>query len=194
MPLIYEGTLRQIGRVKKFEGLQKSASRILTEDALAGAGQSFDIFLSHSVIDAEVILGLRSFLEGYGYSVYVDWIEDAQLDRSKVNEKTAALLRERMKNCKSLFFAVTGNHSNSKWMPWECGYFDGYNGRVVICPISQSARTSRFSGQEYLELYPYIDEENTRGGKKQLWVNKPPNLFLSLDDWLAGQIIFKKME
>ncbi|MDN3017178.1 hypothetical protein PH210_13350 [Paenibacillus sp. BSR1-1] len=75
--------------------------------------KTYDIFLSHSFLDARKILGLKNFIEELGYSVYVDWIEDNQLDRSKVSKETADVLRTRMQNCKSLFFAVSENSDNS---------------------------------------------------------------------------------
>jgi hypothetical protein len=83
--------------------LQKSAGRILAEQARAfDAAAHYDIFLSHSFKDAEIILGVKKVIEDLGLTVYVDWIEDADLDRSKVTVKTAAVLRERMKSCSSL--------------------------------------------------------------------------------------------
>ncbi len=68
----------------------------LLETAAFNANDSFDVFLSHSSKDAEVILGIKLLLEGQGLSVYVDWIVDTQLDRTKVNAETAETLRDRM--------------------------------------------------------------------------------------------------
>lgn len=36
-----------------------------------------------------------------------------------------------MRQCKSLFFVTTTNATNSKWMPWECGYFDGLDSKPM---------------------------------------------------------------
>lgn len=142
---------------------------------------SFDIFLSHSYLDKETVLGLKNYLFSKGLSVYIDWIDDKELDRSKVNEETADRLRKRMKQCSSLFFATSTNSSSSKWMPWECGYFDALKGKVVILPIAKSD-VSTFKGQEYLSLYPYIDATSTT-----LWVNDPTSGYCSLGDWLNGK-------
>lgn len=124
----------------------------------------FDIFLSHSFSDKAVVLQLISELEAYGYTVYVDWIVDPDLDRSYVNESTANKLRQRMKQCKSLLYATTENASNSKWMPWELGYKDGNNGKAAILPIKKD---QDFDGQEYLGIYPIIDNDNDT----YLWIN-----------------------
>jgi hypothetical protein len=65
--------------------LQKSAERLLTEDAQSfSSAKHYDIFLSHSYDDAEIIYGVKKLIEGLGLSVYVDWIDDAKLDRSKM--------------------------------------------------------------------------------------------------------------
>ena len=42
----------------------------------------FDVFLSHARVDEDVVYGAKRELERYGFSVYVDWIVDTQLDRS----------------------------------------------------------------------------------------------------------------
>ena len=138
--------------------LRKSAATALTT--------TFDIFLSHSSLDAEVILGVKELLEGEGLTVYVDWIEDAQLDRSRVTAQTAELLRTRMRHSRSLIFATSETSSRSKWMPWELGYFDGFRpGFVAILPLVSSA-SADFSGQEYLGLYPYLEDINWNTGMR----------------------------
>ena len=58
---------------------------------------SFDIFLSHAVKDADLILGVKTLLEESGFTVYVDWIIDPLLERDKVNATTANILRKRMR-------------------------------------------------------------------------------------------------
>ncbi|HEY1914700.1 MAG TPA: hypothetical protein VGH27_03905 [Streptosporangiaceae bacterium] len=115
----------------------------------------FDIFLSHSYEDARVIEGVKTLIETTErLAVYVDWIQDAQMDRSQVTESTAQLLRQRMGHCKFLLYVSSEASPNSKWMPWELGYFDGLKGgKVGILPLVRS-EGERFHGQEYLRLYP----------------------------------------
>jgi hypothetical protein len=45
----------------------------------------YDNYLSHCFRDAPIILGLKIEIEIMGYKVYVDWVDDAQLDRTKVS-------------------------------------------------------------------------------------------------------------
>jgi hypothetical protein len=124
----------------------------------------FDIFLSHSSEDARVIVGVRAMLEKEGMKVYVDWLEDPELDRSRVNTTTAATLRARMNHCGYLLYASSHSSSNSKWMPWELGYFDGRRpGHVGILPIVAAPGES-FVGVEYLGLYPVVERVNFQSG------------------------------
>jgi hypothetical protein len=118
--------------------------------------ERFDIFLSHSTDDSDLVLGVMILLQKQGLSVYVDWVVDHQLDRSRVNKETAAVLRERMKHSSSMMYIATDNAINSKWMPWELGFFDGDKpGRVSILPLLDS-ENQNFQGQEYLGLYPVV--------------------------------------
>ncbi len=77
----------------------------------------FDIFLSHSSADKDAIRGLKEKLEkDFGFSVYVDWINVPQLDRSNVTSATANILKKRMQHSKCLFYATSSNSSKSIWM------------------------------------------------------------------------------
>lgn len=121
---------------------------------------SFDIFLSHSSKDKQLILGVKQFIEDSGYSVYIDWVDDPQLDRANVNVQTADVLRTRMKQSKFLLYIDSNNANASKWMPWELGYFDGYKpNKIGILPIRQNPE-GYYTGQEYLGLYPKIEKNS----------------------------------
>jgi hypothetical protein len=154
MALYTEDALRALGKPK---GISKTAATELTEEVeTAKKTGSFDVFLSHSLKDAQVILGVKRLLESMGLVVYVDWIVDSDLDRSKVTSATAERLRIRMKQSKSLVYAHSNNSPGSKWMPWELGFFDGCNGHIAVLPIAKGAGES-FEGQEFVGLYPYLD-------------------------------------
>jgi hypothetical protein len=152
--------------------LQKSAGQLLTEEARGfSAGRQYDIFLSHSHDDAELILGVKKLIEDLGLTVYVDWIEDAKLDRTKVTRQTGTLLRARMRSCSSLIYVHSANSSDSVWMPWELGYFDGFRPHQVwILPLV-STSDSEFAGQEYLGLYPTVDKIASLHGRQNLGFN-----------------------
>jgi TIR domain len=118
----------------------------------------FDIFLSHSLTDALLVMAVRRLLESQGLRVYVDWIDDPLLDRNSVTSSTARQLRERMGQSRSLIYATSKAASKSRWMPWELGYFDGFKDpdHVCILPIENGSSLS-FDGQEYLGLYKVIE-------------------------------------
>ncbi|POA27744.1 MULTISPECIES: toll/interleukin-1 receptor domain-containing protein [unclassified Pseudomonas] len=119
--------------------------------------ERFDIFLSHSIKDKDLVEGVGVLLRERGYNVYIDWMNDEELDREHVDKKTADRLRQRMRNCSSLIYIATGQSAESKWMPWELGYFDGCkSGAVAILPLVDSL-SSGFNGQEYLSLYPLVE-------------------------------------
>src|SRR5690242_9492968 len=160
--------------------LRKSASSLLS-DYSTGASQTitFDIFLSHSSLEAEEI----------GFTVYVDWIQDPELDRSKVSPSTAERLRGRMNQCRSLLYAASPSATDSKWMPWELGYFDGIKGRVAILPVlERDPGTEVFHGQEYLGLYPYVTKDRARKTQQlTLWVLTDSQTYVSFQEWLEGR-------
>ena len=167
--------------------MTKSASTILLEDSSSFSEyKTYDIFLSHSSKDADVIYALKKDLEGFNYSVYVDWIEDPDMDRSKVNPDTAKRLQKRMDACSCLLYATSPNASNSKWMPWELGYLDGKKQRVAILPISDTITNSNiFTGQEYLGIYPYITKEVPKNSTIELlWVQSDLASYVEFDSWL----------
>ncbi|WP_421870140.1 toll/interleukin-1 receptor domain-containing protein [Marinoscillum sp.] len=139
--------------------VENAAKRTLNETVNAQKRYStkkYDVFLSHSSKDASLILGVKYELEEKGFSVYVDWIDDSEIDRSKVTAENAAMLRDRMRNCNSLIYVYTKNATQSKWMPWELGYFDGYKGTVAILPVLDSKHET-FKGVEFVGVYPVIE-------------------------------------
>jgi hypothetical protein len=155
------------------------------------SARHFDVFLSHSISDAKLVLGIVAFLETQGLRVYVDWIVDREMDRSTVTSATAERLRDRMRQSSCLIYAHSSRSSASKWMPWELGHFDGFKAAVAILPIAQTAQTS-YSGQEYLSLYPYVDRKTM-----SLWVNRgsaPARLFRGsgpkeFGTWLTERLV-----
>ncbi|MBM3603254.1 MAG: TIR domain-containing protein [Alphaproteobacteria bacterium] len=190
MTTFTESRIRQ--RAQRKTGIYRNATAVLKEEvASAKAKSSFDIFLSHSTSDAEIILGVKGVLEDYGKTVYVDWLEDPQLDRSRVTPATAETIRGRMRQCRSLVYVHSVNSGSSKWMPWELGYFDGFNGAVVILPVTRSGES--FQGQEYLGIYPYIDEAPIQGGTtNKIWINKSSTASKQWDIWIEDPRAFRK--
>nr|WP_237719485.1 toll/interleukin-1 receptor domain-containing protein [Pseudomonas luteola] len=146
----------------------RSLGEMITESMESSKGATrFDVFLSHSINDAELVLGVKALLEEMGKKVYVDWADDPELDRSQVNKHTAERLRGRMKQSETLLYIATENATSSKWMPWELGYFDGHKpNKVAILPVLEN-ENQKFEGQEYLGLYPSVDKDSLNGPPRQ---------------------------
>lgn len=187
MALFRIDELRTLSR-KVAGDVRKAEQAVLRESATFSRAKTYDIFLSHSFSDAEVIHGVSLALNAMGYRVYVDWLEDRELDRTRVTRATAELLRDRMGACRSLFFATTVAAAESKWMPWELGYFDGLKGKSAILPVSASASTTdSFVGQEYLGLYPYVTKALAQGGNvERLWIHTAADVYVVFEKWLEG--------
>jgi hypothetical protein len=162
-----DGILRtaSLGYLNPTEALSARTASVSQSD-------TFDVFLSHSFKDASLVLGIANELESQGVSVYIDWVVDRQLDRTKVTAKTASLLRKRMSQCDSLTYANSTSSPSSKWMPWELGYFDGARrGPISIMPIDDDVPGSQ--GQEYLGLYPAIERLRTTSGRHIIAAVRP---------------------
>ena len=190
MPLLTEKRVRDAAR-QITSSFQKSVGRVLREVAKAQLAEGvFDIFLSHSYDDKELVLGAAAILEGFGFDVYIDWVVD-DLDRSRVTPAHAAILRKRMRQSKALLYLKSENSTDSTWMPWELGYFDALRGRVGILPVTRSTRRE-FDGNEYLGLYPYVDVDFDRRNAERLWINRSPKEYGQLREWLDNRDAIQK--
>ncbi|MGB8409275.1 MAG: toll-Interleukin receptor [Gallionella sp.] len=197
MALFTEATIRKRAHdeLRKSGLLKKSEQLIVESTAAYSTAKSYDIFLSHGIRDADLILGMKGTLEDLGYIVYVDWIEDPQLDRSRVTPATADKLRQRMNSSKSLFFVTTANTDSSKWMPWECGYFDGKKEKVAIVPILAESYDNSYSGQEYLALYPYAVQQQNRAEKETLYIRRSKSRYTTYNTWVItpnSQVVWQE--
>ncbi len=148
---------RRAGRSRAVR--ESGTAGMLLREAAAAPTVRFDIFLSHSLRDAEVVLGVKTILEQVGLSVYVDWIVDPQLDRDRISAATAQQLRIRMIQCSSLIYVATAAATESKWMPWELGYFDGRRSAEAVAILPLVEYQGQYIGQEYLGLYPEIEND-----------------------------------
>lgn len=163
--------------------LQKSAGWVL-ESCTASIDETFDVFLSHSSAEPEeILLGVKAMLEDAGLSVYVDKYSDPHLSPDKVTIETAEILRGRMRKSNTLLYIYSQHSQKSRWMPWELGFFDGIKGDVGVIPVTHSQEET-FKGEEYLNLYPYVDAAPTNGGtENRLWINKSQKTYAQLSGW-----------
>lgn len=204
MALITFDDIRSVGRAKYAQELRgrTAASVLESVEQRAALTANFDVFLSHSYqdrnLDENKILETKGFLEDFGYSVYVDWYIDRQLNRDKVTSATATLLRTRMDHCRCLLFVVSSNSSESKWMPWELGYKDGNTGKnsslgqVAIVPLVKESGRYEYNGVEYLGIYPYVTVDNDTEGIRRLWIHADSDKYVTFEAWLNGTKPYKR--
>lgn len=158
MPLLNEREIRD--RAKR----RTDAENLTAHECLARIqGRShgrYDVFLSQTIRDAEIVLGVYDYLEERGYAVFCDWIELPEMDRAAVTPSNAAAVREAMRASDSMLFIDTQGAAQSRWMCWELGWFDAAKGHVAILPVV-AQDTEYYYGREFLGLYPYarIDSE-----------------------------------
>lgn len=109
----------------------------------------FDVFLSHSSLDANMLLELKACLNSNGLNVYIDWMSDrSSLKRELLQKSTAEVLLKRMNASTTLLYVYTENSNKSCWMPWELGYFHGLGRKICVFVPEEIERPM------YLNLYP----------------------------------------
>ena len=150
------------------------------------ANKKYDLFISHSYMDKELVEVLYKMFEESGYEVYIDWKEEKLQNRENVSADTARILKNRINSCLGLSFIATGNIVNSKWCPWELGYADGKKNRAAILPITKE-EVYEYNGLEYLGIYPYITYSKIQNSNiYEFWVHdvKDKNKYTTLKKWL----------
>ena len=153
------------------------------------------IFLSHKHDELEQLEGAVSFLKDNGVEVYVDWLDDGM--PVSTSGQTAVRIKEKIKENDKFILLATEAAINSKWCNWELGLGDAakYINNIAILPIKKDY--SDFSGNEYLQIYPYIYNieyyQNFKGyyRSKGAYVVFPSingnDKVISLTDWLKSR-------
>jgi hypothetical protein len=136
------------------------AEGVAVDEALRRASRQrrsrYDIFLSQTSRDAEIVLGVYAILTGLGFAVFCDWIEAPKADRNEVTPANAAFIRATMGVSDTLLFLDTEGAAQSLWMCWELGWFDGGRGPVAVLPVLAEGE-HYYRGREFLGLYPYVE-------------------------------------
>jgi TIR domain len=150
-------------------------------------------FLSHSSNEPEeILLGIKELLEDDEMSVYVDKYTDPNMSLVAITSQTAETLRRRMRQSSALLFVYSQYSTKSRWMPWELGFFDGLKGKVGVVTVVGN-QPDKFKREEYLNLYPYVDQSTAeRGSVQMLWINKQSDEYARLKAWVKGVADIKK--
>lgn len=114
------------------------------------------VFLSHKHTDVDYVKQVRAILEHFHKSVYVDW-QDPTMQHI-TNAQTAETIKSNINRCKKFILIATNDAIASKWCNWEVGFADALKydrGNMALFPIADTS--NRWSGNEYLRLYPRIE-------------------------------------
>ncbi|WP_112196663.1 TIR domain-containing protein [Pseudomonas sp. LG1E9] len=167
--------------------VSRSTKLIKSSNEAYASSETFDVFLSHSSNEpSEIIFGIKGLLEDAQLKVYLDKVDDPQMSPAHVTPETAEILRVRMRQSRSLLYVYSRHSTQSRWMPWELGFFDGVKGTVGILPVVQHTQNI-FKGEEYLGVYPYVDFVGVANSSdKKLWINSSVNEYADLARWVKG--------
>lgn len=83
---------------EKYDFLISSIKSSIDEEnykKIESSDDQFDIFLSHSYQDKEIIPHLKKTLENLGFRVYVDWINDKFFSREHVDKKNSCFFTKK---------------------------------------------------------------------------------------------------
>ena len=144
--------------IKSYQRSTKSMTLSLNESLRSFKNESTSyktkIFLSHKHDEKEKLEGAISFLKSFGVEIYVDWLDEGM--PKTTSGTTARRIKEKIKENNKFILLATEEAIDSKWCNWELGLGDAakYIENIAILPIKKDYRD--FSGNEYLEIYPYI--------------------------------------
>lgn len=128
-------------------------------DAPGGFVQRTSVFFSHKHDDLDDVKGVIGYLQQhYNAKVYIDSQDERQPVRTCV--ETARKIKNEIENCDKFIFMATEGAIASKWCNWELGYGDSLkyeSGNLAFIAFRDSKIShGNFSGNEYMELYPFI--------------------------------------
>ena len=194
MTFLTEESMRQRAR-EWVQRAGQSADELLKRQSTQSLTR-YNVFLSQTARDAEIVLGVYSFLVEKGLTVFCDWITARNETGAQVTPANAETIRSAMSVSDTLLFIDTEQAEQSRWMCWELGWFDGGKGLVGVLPVLPEAKRS-YRGREFLGLYPYIELNevgelmvvrpivtNSRG----ITIIESPNS-TGFDHWRAGQSV-----
>lgn len=140
------------------------------------AMKRYNVFMSHSSRDKDIVLDLVAHLNSLDYAVYVDWISDREdMDREKTNADTAMVLLERMKQSNALMVIQTQDASVSPWVAWEIGFYLSTGKKICVYDVGGPSAYI----PEFMRMHPKV-----RDIEGQLLV-EVSNQQLLLRDWLS---------
>ena len=161
MSIITKSQLSSFGSERST--FDKSINISLSESKNESSIGKVTIFLSHKHDENEELDNAIRFLKKFNVDVYVDW-QDEGMPKS-TSGVTATKIKGQIRSNDKFIFLATEGAIKSKWCNWELGYGDArkYIEHIAILPISDNY--SKYSGAEYLSIYPHIYNSDLTPGK-----------------------------
>jgi hypothetical protein len=138
------------------------------------------IFLSHKHDESSELKNAIAFLNSFGVSVYVDWMDEGM--PKTTSGATAIKIKTKIKEKHKFLFLATEGAISSKWCNWELGFGDAhkYVNSIALLPIKENMQN--YTGSEYLQIYPYIYENDSFKGT--FYVKYPDGNIINFVSWL----------
>ena len=116
------------------------------------------IFISHKHNDIDTLKSFLYLLRKIGVYAYVDWM-DYDMPK-KTDGSTAERIKKKIKEMDKFILLATEDAISSKWCNWELGFGDSlkHPKNIAVLPIVNDY-SSKWSGTEYLQIYPIITAE-----------------------------------
>ena len=139
------------------EGYHRT-NRFSTSVISSGCGTS--VFISHKHSDLEDLEGLLGFLRmHYNAIPYLDCLDD------EMPIETCAATADRIKQviefCPKFILLATEDALSSRWCNWEVGIADKWKlptcDMAIFPLLDRGVKQEDYDGNEYLQLYPFID-------------------------------------
>lgn len=147
------------------------------------------VFISHKHDDLDELKGLLGYLsKNFNVIPYIDSMDNGMPENTCA--ETANRIKQAINGCNKFLLLATNKALSSKWCNWEVGIADKMKlptNNIAILPMVDSIN-SLYLGNEYLEIYPYIDSVTDIYGMKRLNVvyrtTSGVKKTVSLKDWL----------
>lgn len=148
-----------------FYGTPKALAEKLQDRKSIQNAKFYDLFISHSSKDKEIVKTVVSKANSYGLSCYVDWVSDNDfLKRSMVSDYTKEVLKVRMGQSKFLLYLSSDNSRNSDWVSFELDYYKSQLNREIFMVVINGNDERNFKSIDLEKIGLLKDFNNKQNG------------------------------
>jgi hypothetical protein len=111
----------------------------------------FDVFISHSLINKDIVNKVIKSLNNQNLNAYCDWLSDNDfLKRKLVSDYTKMVLKKRLEQSKSLLLLKSNESLNSEWVSFELDYFKSLEKPIYYIGLDD-CKNNRLNSYEKLD-------------------------------------------